>query len=105
MLDAFLADRANPLETRLVAALAAGLAAGGELDPLGSAALLVVRDDPFPWMDLRVDRSDDPIAELGALAAAYAPSAEGTRRRVLEPETIANSPDLVRRHAELLKST
>ncbi len=105
MLDAFLADRASLLESRLVAALAAGLAAGGELDPLGSAALLVVRDDPFPWMDLRVDRSDDPIADLGALAAAYAPSADGTRRRVLEPETIANSPDLMRRHAELLKST
>lgn len=105
MLDAFLSDTAPALETRLVAALAAGLGAGGELDPPRSAAILVVRDDPFPWMDLRVDRSDDPIAELAELAAAYAPDAEGTRTRAVDPGAVPNNKDLLRRHAELQRST
>lgn len=104
MLDAFLADPAAPMETRLVAALVAGDAAGGELDPLGSAALLVVRDDPFPWMDLRVDRSADPLGELAALAVAYAPDAAGTRLRAVDPDAVPNNKDLMRRHAELART-
>src|SRR5882672_3537988 len=41
------------LAERLVAALEAGAAAGGERYPLRSAALLVVADQPFPLVDLR----------------------------------------------------
>ncbi|MEQ8396579.1 DUF1028 domain-containing protein [Thalassobaculum sp.] len=104
MLDAFLDDRTAPMETRLVSALTAGLSAGGELDPLGSAALLIVRDDAFAWMDLRVDRSSDPIGDLAALAAAYAPDAEGTRMRAIDPDAVPNNKDLMRRHAELQRS-
>ena len=104
MLDAFLDDPAEPMQDRLVAALAAGLAAGGELDPLGSAALLIVRDDAFAWMDLRVDRSTDPIGDLAALAGAYAPDAEGTRMRAIDPDSVPNNLDLMRRHAALQKT-
>src|SRR2546429_227153 len=63
---------------RLVAALQAGQDAGGDARGVMSAALVVVDRDPSePWagrpIDLRVDRSDDPIGELsGLLDAAHA---------------------------------
>jgi uncharacterized Ntn-hydrolase superfamily protein len=102
MLDAFLAHRSDPLELRLVAALEAGSAAGGELMDLRSAAVLIARDEDFPWMDLRIDRADDPVAELRALAEAYAPVAPEFRRRVIEPETVPNDAALVRLHEALI---
>jgi uncharacterized Ntn-hydrolase superfamily protein len=62
------------LAARLVAGLAAGQDAGGDLRGRQSAALLVVsgqRDDTAPWdgvlVDLRVDDAADPVAELGRL--------------------------------------
>jgi hypothetical protein len=55
-------------------------------------------------MDLRVDRSSDPIGDLAALAAAYAPDAEGTRMRAIDPDAVPNNTDLMRRHAELQRS-
>jgi len=102
MLERFLATAGDPLELRLVAALEAGIDAGGELMDLRSAAALVVRDDDFPWADLRIDRSDDPVAELRALAEAYAPVAPEFRRRVIEPETVPNDATLVRLHEALI---
>lgn len=60
---------------RLLAALDAGQAAGGDARGMMSAALLVVdgeRCDPWAGrqVDLRVDRSEDPLAELRTLLAA-----------------------------------
>jgi uncharacterized Ntn-hydrolase superfamily protein len=63
----------GPLERRLMAALAAGEAAGGDTRGRQSAALLVVRaghgygglDDRY--IDLRVDDAPDPIPELQRL--------------------------------------
>jgi uncharacterized Ntn-hydrolase superfamily protein len=63
----------GPLADRLVAALAAGQAAGGDARGMESAALLVVRagggyggyNDRY--IDLRVDDAVDPIAELQRL--------------------------------------
>ena len=102
MLDGFFGASGDPLELRLVAALDAGLAAGGELGALQTAALLIVRDDPFPWMDLRIDRSADPLADLRALALAYAPTAEGIRQTAVAPETTPNNAEMVRRHEALM---
>ncbi len=45
-----------------MAALAAGLRAGGEAGPVHSAGLIVVSDVPWPVTDLRVDWSEDPSA-------------------------------------------
>jgi len=102
MLSAFLDDRAPPLHERLAAALTAGLAAGGELKPVRSAAILVVGTDPFPWIDARVDRSDDPVTEVAEIARAYAEIAPGFRDRVLRPETIPDDPELVSLHRALV---
>jgi uncharacterized Ntn-hydrolase superfamily protein len=66
----------GPLARRLLAALIAGEAAGGDARGRMSAALLVVEGslptDPAAGtvVDLRVDRSDDPLGELGRLLDA-----------------------------------
>ena len=63
----------GPLPTRLLEALEAGEAAGGEKRGVEAAALLVVRPgggyggNNDRWLDLRVDHSDDPIGELQKL--------------------------------------
>jgi uncharacterized Ntn-hydrolase superfamily protein len=66
MVDAF--DGAEgELAVRLLAALVAGEAAGGDARGRISAALLVVPSEGEPWrrsVDLRVDSHDDPLAEL-----------------------------------------
>jgi uncharacterized Ntn-hydrolase superfamily protein len=68
------AEATGDFAGRLVAALRAGDAAGGDLRGRQSAALLVVsptRDDEAPWdgtlVDLRVDDAADPVGELGRL--------------------------------------
>jgi len=64
-----------PFPRRLLAALEAGQAAGGDARGRMAAALLVVEAEPRdPWagrlVDLRVDRSNDPLAELRRLLDA-----------------------------------
>jgi uncharacterized Ntn-hydrolase superfamily protein len=71
---------------RLLAALQAGLARGGEAGPIHSAGLLVVRDQSWPIVDLRVDWSAaDPVAELTALWGIYAPQIEDYVQRAIDP--------------------
>ncbi len=68
-------------------ALRAGAAAGGEAGPVHSAGLLVVREVPWPIIDLRVDWSDaDPIAELDGIWKRYAPQVDDYVRRALAPQ-------------------
>jgi uncharacterized Ntn-hydrolase superfamily protein len=71
---------------RLLRALRAGVAAGGEAGPVHSAGLLVVRDVSWPIVDLRVDwADDDPVAELLLLWERYEPQVEDYVRRALDP--------------------
>ncbi len=66
-------DAGKPLAERLLLALEAGQAAGGDRRGQESAALLVVKPGGgyvgvgAVWVDLRVDDSDHPIAELRRL--------------------------------------
>ncbi|GAB2843228.1 DUF1028 domain-containing protein [Actinocorallia aurea] len=83
---AFLADPSADLAARLVAALEAGLAAGGENDPLRSAALVVHGEQPFPLVDLRVDDHTAPLAELRRLWEMYGPSVGEYVNRALFPD-------------------
>ena len=74
------------LGDRLLAAMAAAIAAGGEVGPVHSAGMLLVRDVPWPIADLRVDWSDDdPIADLHRLWAIYKPQLEDYVTRALNP--------------------
>lgn len=76
---------AGELEQRLLAALEAGFAAGGEAGPVRSAGLAVVREVSWRETDLRVDWSDDPIAELRALVELWLPQRDDYVTRALNP--------------------
>lgn len=67
MLRAYREAAARDLAERLVAALAAGAAAGGDSRGLGSAALLVYGVEDYPAFDVRIDASIDPLADLERL--------------------------------------
>ena len=74
------------LGDRLLAAMAAALAAGGEEGPVHSAGMLLVRDVPWPVADLRVDWSDgNPIADLQRVWTIYQPQLEDYVARALDP--------------------
>lgn len=49
---------------RLVRALEAGQAAGGDRRGRQSAAVYVVHHEPYSYLDLRVDEHPDPVTEL-----------------------------------------
>ncbi|HEX6017651.1 MAG TPA: DUF1028 domain-containing protein [Burkholderiaceae bacterium] len=67
--DAFVAAAALPLAERLIEALAAGEAAGGDKRGKQSAALRIHGDEDRAELDLRVDDHAEPIAELRRLHA------------------------------------
>lgn len=73
------------LEERLVAALEAGLAAGGEAGPVRSVGLSVVRDVAWRVTDLRVDWSDTPIEDLRELLGVWLPQRDDYVTRALNP--------------------
>ncbi|WP_353230473.1 DUF1028 domain-containing protein [Novosphingobium sp.] len=86
MLAAFAADPAAHLAERLLAALDAAVAAGGEEGPVHSAGLLVVADQPWPLVDLRVDWADAaPITALRALWSLWRPQMDAYVTRALNP--------------------
>ncbi len=67
MAEAFGAGRAQELPERLLLALEAGQAAGGDGRGKQSAALLVASDEPRMCHNLRVDDHTEPVAELRRL--------------------------------------
>ncbi|GAB7524842.1 DUF1028 domain-containing protein [Paraburkholderia sp. 2C] len=74
------------LADRLLAAMHAAIAAGGEAGPVHSAALKVVGDVIWPIADLRVDWADEgPIGQLDALWQAYRPQMQDYLTRALNP--------------------
>lgn len=86
MVRAFEADPGALLGDRLLAALAAGQAAGGEHGPVISAVLEVHGDQDFALADLRVDRAADPIGDLAALWRIWAPRIDEFVLRATEPD-------------------
>lgn len=74
------------LASRLLGALQAGQAAGGEAGAVHSAALSVVDDLTWPIVDLRVDWAEEnPIGELEKLWLAYQPQLQDYLTRALDP--------------------
>lgn len=89
MIEAF-ESAPGHLADRLIAAMQAGLDAGGEAGPLHSSALIVADDLVWPIVNLRIDWADeDPIGKLGALWQAYQPQMNDYIDRALDP---ANAP-------------
>ena len=65
--EAFVAHAGRPLAERLIAALAAGEAAGGDKRGKQSAALRIQGHEDRPELDLRVDDHAEPVQELQRL--------------------------------------
>ncbi len=65
--QAFIAAAGLPLAERLLAAMAAGDAAGGDKRGKQSASLRIHGDEDYAELDLRVDDHAEPIAELQRL--------------------------------------
>ncbi|CAB3633466.1 MAG: DUF1028 domain-containing protein [Achromobacter pulmonis] len=85
MLAAF--ERAEGvLAERLMLALLAGQAAGGEAGPVHSAGLLVCQDLDWPMVDLRLDWVEDgPVQALYAAWKLYEPQIPAYLTRARDP--------------------
>lgn len=64
MSEAYAASLEEPFAERLMRALEAGQAVGGDKRGSQSAAIRIVEDRPYPYLDLRVDEHSDPVVEL-----------------------------------------
>ncbi|WP_433783114.1 DUF1028 domain-containing protein [Pseudomonas frederiksbergensis] len=75
------------LADRLLAAMNAAIATGGEAGPVHSAAMVVVGELTWPIINLRVDWADhDPITQLQKLWDAYRPQVKDYIDRALAPD-------------------
>lgn len=86
MIDGFMERPQDSLAERLLRALDAGIAAGGEINPLRSATLLVAEKFPFPEVNLRVDWHDEPVAKLRRIWNRYSPDQAVYMLRVTDPD-------------------
>jgi uncharacterized Ntn-hydrolase superfamily protein len=95
MAEAFRSSDSRHLADRLVAALAAGKAAGGEIGANERSAGLKVCDrESFPLVDLRVDWDEaDPVAALAALWERYRPELDKYVWRAIDPVSAPGGPD------------
>ncbi|WP_422031044.1 DUF1028 domain-containing protein [Roseovarius sp.] len=74
------------LGDRLIAAMRAGLAAGGEAGPVHSAGMMLVDRVPWPVADLRCDWTEDcPVEAIATAWAVYKPQLDAYIQRALDP--------------------
>jgi uncharacterized Ntn-hydrolase superfamily protein len=86
MARSFEANPALALPERLLIALEEAVVAGGEMGPVHSAALLVMHEQNWPLVDLRIDWADEnPIGALRGLWEAYQPQMHDYVTRALDP--------------------
>ena len=85
IVDGFLSSEGH-LGDRLIAALRAGLAAGGEAGPVHSAGLKLVDKVAWPIADLRCDWTEDcPIEAVATAWDIYKPQIDAYIQRALDP--------------------
>jgi uncharacterized Ntn-hydrolase superfamily protein len=74
------------LGDRLIAAMRAGLAAGGEAGPVHSAGMQICDKVQWPAADLRCDWTEDcPIEAIAAAWEVYKPQMDAYIQRALDP--------------------
>ena len=86
MVETFEANADQPLAEQLLRAIEAGEAAGGELKQVKSAGLVVAHRESFPFVDLRVDLSPQPLVQLRFLWELYQPTADAYVVRAVDPD-------------------
>ena len=75
------------LGDRLIAAMLAGLAAGGEAGPVHSAGLLIADRQAWPYAELRCDWTEEcPISAIATAWQVYKPQAADYVTRALRPD-------------------
>lgn len=85
VVDGFLATSGH-LGDRLIAAMRAGLAKGGEAGPLHSAGLLLVDKVAWPVAELRCDWTDEcPIENVATAWEVYKPQLNAYVQRAIDP--------------------
>lgn len=85
IVDGFLSSSGH-LGDRLIAAMRAGLAAGGEAGPVHSAGLKIVDKVSWPVADLRCDWTEDcPIEAVATAWEVYKPQLDAYIQRALDP--------------------
>ena len=85
IVDGFLASSGH-LGDRLIAAMKAGLAAGGEAGPVHSAGMKIVDQVSWPVVDLRCDWTlDCPIENIAAAWDVYKPQLNAYVQRAIDP--------------------
>ena len=85
IVDGFVSARGH-IGDRLIAAMRAGLAAGGEAGPVHSAGLKIVDRVAWPVADLRCDWTEDcPIEAVATAWAVYKPQLDAYIQRALDP--------------------
>ncbi|MEP4196771.1 MAG: DUF1028 domain-containing protein [Aliishimia sp.] len=71
---------------RLIAAMRAGLAAGGEAGPVHSAGMKIVDDVSWPVADLRCDWTEEcPIQAIATAWDVYKPQLDAYIQRAIDP--------------------
>ncbi|RQO77636.1 DUF1028 domain-containing protein [Aquitalea sp. FJL05] len=86
MVAAFAASSGH-LADRLLAAMQAAVAAGGEAGPIHAAGLKLVASQAWPVIDLRIDWSEqEPVAELAQLWQRYRPQMQDYITRAENPQ-------------------
>ena len=87
MVTAFHNTRGH-LGNRLIAAMQAGLDAGGEAGEVHSAGLLIVENQDWPLAELRCDWTEDcPITAISAAWDVYRPQMNDYVTRALNPDS------------------
>jgi uncharacterized Ntn-hydrolase superfamily protein len=87
MVNSFTSNADKELADRLIGALEAGVAAGGEAGPVHSAAVLVATQVAWPTTNLRVDWDENPIVKLREIYEVWAPQADDYVTRALNPNS------------------
>jgi uncharacterized Ntn-hydrolase superfamily protein len=88
IVDAFEASGEDAdLGDRALAAMVAGLQAGGEAGPIHSCGLIIVDEVAWPVADLRVDWHEAPLTELDRLWRVWRPQLSDYVSRALHPGT------------------
>lgn len=85
IVDGYLAATGH-IGDRLIAAMRAGLAAGGEAGPIHSAGMMIVDNVSWPVADLRCDWSEScPIENIATAWDIYQPQLAAYVQRALDP--------------------
>lgn len=85
IVDGFVSTKGH-IGDRLIAAMHAGLAAGGEAGPVHSAGMLIVDKVAWPVAELRCDWTlDCPIAAIATAWDVYQPQLDAYIQRAIDP--------------------